>query len=74
MHTAETPRGSVSARTQVLNSAVKPVLIGGARMRPADVQAGFKAVADASKYAVAVMPDAKGFFPDTHPHMMGAYW
>lgn len=58
----------------MLNPATKPVLLAGARLRPADARAAFLQLADASHYAVAVMPDAKGFVPDTYPRMMGTYW
>ena len=26
------------------------------------------------QYAVAQLPDAKGMFPENHPHFMGTYW
>jgi pyruvate decarboxylase/indolepyruvate decarboxylase len=34
----------------------------------------FRDVAEALGCAVAVMPDAKGFFPEDHPQYIGIYW
>ena len=34
----------------------------------------FIKLADASDYAVASMPNAKGFFPADHPNYLGTYW
>lgn len=31
-------------------------------------------LADAAGCAVAVMPDAKGMFPEDHPNFVGTYW
>ena len=28
----------------------------------------------AAEYPVAVMPNAKSFFPETHPRFIGTYW
>ena len=35
---------------------------------------GFRKFVEASGYAVAMMPNAKGFFPETHPNFMGIFW
>ena len=34
----------------------------------------FLKLADASKYPVCVLPDAKGMVPETYPRFMGLYW
>lgn len=65
---------AVEKAAQLLNSAVKPVLVGGKKLRPAGAQAAFLDLADACGYAVAVTPSAKGLFPETHPHFIGTYW
>jgi TPP-dependent 2-oxoacid decarboxylase len=57
-----------------LNDAVKPVLLAGARLRAFGARAPFGAVAEAGDFAVATMPDAKGFFPEQHPNYIGTYW
>jgi pyruvate decarboxylase len=57
-----------------LNDAVKPVLLGGARLRAFGGRDAFRAVAEAGHYAVATMPDAKSFFPEQHPNYIGTYW
>ncbi len=58
----------------MLNAAVKPVAVGGAKLRMAGALEGFRQFVEASGYAVAMMPNAKGFFPETHPNFMGIFW
>lgn len=53
----------MAAAAAFLNKAVKPVLVGGVKMRAAHALAQFKELADASRFAVAVMPNAKGWAP-----------
>lgn len=43
-------------------------------MRVAKACDAFVELADASGYAVAVMPSAKGMVPEHHPHFIGTYW
>lgn len=43
-----------------LDKAVKPVLVGGVKLRAAHAHAQFLELADASRYPVALMPNAKG--------------
>lgn len=59
---------------EILNTAVKPVLIAGPNLRIAKAIDAFEALATASGYAVAVMPSGKGHFRETHPHFVGTYW
>ena len=59
---------------EFLNAAVKPVLVGGPKLRVAKAKSTFVELADASGYAVAVMPAAKGQVPEIHPHFIGTYW
>ncbi|XP_022144022.1 pyruvate decarboxylase 1-like [Momordica charantia] len=65
---------AVAQAAELLNSAVKPVMVGGRKLRPAGAGAAFLDLADACGYAVAVTPSAKGLFPETHPHFIGTYW
>lgn len=65
---------AVEATLQVLNKAVKPVLVGGPKIRVAKAGDAFVELADTSGYAVAVMPSAKGLVPEHHPHFIGTYW
>jgi pyruvate decarboxylase len=59
---------------EILNTAVKPVLIAGPNLRFAKAIDAFEALATASGYAVAIMPSGKGHFRETHPHFVGTYW
>uniref|UniRef100_A0A383VUS6 pyruvate decarboxylase n=1 Tax=Tetradesmus obliquus TaxID=3088 RepID=A0A383VUS6_TETOB len=65
---------AVEASNKVLAAAVKPVLLGGPRLRAGSRQAAFLALADALGCAVAVTADAKGMFPEDHPNYIGHYW
>lgn len=58
---------AVKAAAEVLNKAVKPVLVGGVKMRwPGKAQDAFINLAEAGHYPVAMQPSAKGFFPESH--------
>ncbi|WP_269542752.1 thiamine pyrophosphate-dependent enzyme [Cerasicoccus fimbriatus] len=65
---------AVEHAAAMLNTAVKPVLVGGVKLRPWDADMEFKKLAEASGYAVAMMPNAKGFFSENHPQYIGTYW
>ncbi|KAI6698491.1 hypothetical protein NL676_018610 [Syzygium grande] len=65
---------AVEAAAEFLNKAVKPVMVGGPKLRVAKACDAFVKLADASGYAVAVMPSAKGLVPEHHPHFIGTYW
>nr|GMC81799.1 pyruvate decarboxylase 1-like [Ipomoea batatas]GMC85880.1 pyruvate decarboxylase 1-like [Ipomoea batatas]GMC90116.1 pyruvate decarboxylase 1-like [Ipomoea batatas] len=65
---------AVEAAAEFLNKAVKPVMVGGPKMRVAKACKSFVELADACGYAVAVMPSAKGLVPEHHPHFIGTYW
>ncbi|MCW8397287.1 thiamine pyrophosphate-binding protein [Legionella sp. PATHC038] len=57
-----------------LNSAVKPVLIAGSKSRPCEATAMIEALSHSCGYALAAMPDAKGFVSEQHPNYIGIYW
>ncbi|GKB45235.1 pyruvate decarboxylase 2 [Tanacetum coccineum] len=65
---------AVEAAAEFLNKAVKPVIVGGPKLRTAHACQEFLELVDASGYALAVTPTAKGLVPECHPHFMGTYW
>ncbi|XP_073137035.1 pyruvate decarboxylase 1 [Henckelia pumila] len=65
---------AVEAAVEFLNKAVKPVMVGGPKLRVAKAANAFTELADACGYALAVMPAAKGLVPENHPHFIGMYW
>ncbi len=65
---------AVEHAAAMLNAAVKPVAVGGSKLRMAGALKAFREFVEASGYAAAVMPNAKGFFPETHPNFIGIYW
>ena len=65
---------AVAHAAEFLNAATKPVLVAGPRIRSWGAMGAFRVLADASGYAVACMPNAKGFFPENHKHFIGTYW
>ena len=58
----------------MLNAALKPVLVGGSRLRAWNAIEAFAQLADAAGYAVAGMPDAKGFVSEQQPGYIGTFW
>ena len=60
--------------SNMYNNAVKPVLVAGAKLRPCEAEDEFLKLANATGCAVAVMPNAKGMFPEDHPNFIGTYW
>ncbi|KAL0719784.1 hypothetical protein Bca4012_069108 [Brassica carinata] len=65
---------AVKATVEFLNKAVKPVLVGGPKMRMAKASNALVELADASGYPLAVMPSAKSLVPEDHPRFIGTYW
>lgn len=57
-----------------LNAATRPVLIAGSLVRAANAEAELRALAQASGYGTAIMPDAKSFLAEESPAFMGLYW
>lgn len=75
--TASDPKSLAAAvehAAELLNSASKPVLVAGVKLRCAGAGDAFRAVADAAGCAVAVMPNAKGLFDEQHEGYSGIYW
>ncbi|KAG9151198.1 hypothetical protein Leryth_002753 [Lithospermum erythrorhizon] len=67
-------KAAVEAAVTFLNKGVKPVLIGGPKLRVSKASPAFTELADACGYPVAVMPSAKGMVPENHPNFIGTYW
>ncbi|BAT97418.1 Pyruvate decarboxylase [Vigna angularis] len=65
---------AVEAAAAFLNKAVKPVMVGGPKLRVAKACEAFVELADASGYPFAVMPSAKGLVPEYHQHFIGTFW
>jgi TPP-dependent 2-oxoacid decarboxylase len=65
---------AVAHAGEMLDSAKRPVMVAGSKIRRPGASEGFLALADASGYAVAVAPGGKGMFPETHPGFVGLYW
>ncbi|KAK6917660.1 Thiamine pyrophosphate enzyme, N-terminal TPP-binding domain, partial [Dillenia turbinata] len=65
---------AVDAAAEFLNKAVKPVIVGGPKLRVAKAQKAFVELADACGFPMAVMPSGKGLVPEHHPHFIGTYW
>lgn len=53
---------------------MKPVIVGGPKLRVAKAQQAFVDLADACGYPIAIMPSSKGLVPEHHPHFIGTYW
>ncbi len=65
---------AVDVASKLINGAQKPVLLAGSRLRPYGAVDAFRELAEALGCSVAVMPDAKGFFPEEHLQFVGVYW
>ncbi|XP_076901487.1 pyruvate decarboxylase 2-like [Bidens hawaiensis] len=65
---------AVEAAAEFLNKAIKPVMVGGPKLRVSRASDAFVDLADASGYALAVTPAGKGLVPEHHPHFIGTYW
>lgn len=65
---------AVESTATILNSAPKPILVAGVKLRPWEAFDSFKTLAEKSGYAVATMPNAKWYFPEDHPNYIGTYW
>ncbi|KAF5833068.1 thiamine diphosphate-binding protein [Dunaliella salina] len=67
-------QAAVDAVGEVLDKAVKPVLLAGPRLRHGCERDAFLELAQSSKYAVAIQPDAKGMVPEDLEGFIGLYW
>ncbi|CAN4084144.1 unnamed protein product [Withania somnifera] len=65
---------AVEAAAEFLNKSVKPVIVGGPKVRVAKAQKAFVELAESCCYPMAVMPSGKGLVPEHHPSFIGTYW
>lgn len=65
---------AINDAAQRLNNAVKPVLVAGSKARHCEATQMIEALSASCGYALAAMPDAKGFVSEQHPHYIGIYW
>jgi pyruvate decarboxylase len=65
---------AVARATDLIAQAKKPILLAGVHLRAYGAIDAFRELAEALGCAVAVMPNAKGFFPEDHPQYAGIYW
>jgi pyruvate decarboxylase len=65
---------AVDKAGNLLDGARRPVLLAGGKLRAYNATNAFRELAEALGCGVAVMPDAKGFFPEEHPQFIGVYW
>lgn len=65
---------AVAHAAELLNGAIKPVLVAGVKLRPGRALTAFQDLVQSSGYGVASMPNAKGFFSEQHAQYMGIYW
>src|SRR5262249_48077422 len=64
---------AVDAATAFLAKSVRPVLLAGSKLRAHGGVNSFRDLAEAVGCAVAVMGNAKGFFPEEHEQFMGTF-
>ncbi|GGI85967.1 thiamine pyrophosphate-binding protein [Legionella impletisoli] len=67
-------KAAVKAAAEKLNQATKPLIIVGSKARPCHALEKISELSKASRYAVAAMPDAKGFISEQHENYIGIYW
>jgi pyruvate decarboxylase len=65
---------AVEATVEFLGKSVKPVLVGGPKIRVAKAGNAFVELAEACGYPVAVMPSGKGLVPEHLSRFIGTYW
>ena len=65
---------AVGRASDLLGNSKKPILLAGVHLRAYGAIDAFRELAEALGCAVAVMPNAKGFFPEDHPQYVGIYW
>jgi len=65
---------AVTAVGNLWNAATKPVIVAGNKLRLGSAIENFLSFANAAGAAVAVMPNAKSFFPEDHENFIGTYW
>jgi hypothetical protein len=65
---------AVETALELLGKAVKPVLVGGVKLRAAHRREAFERLAERSGFATAIMPNAKGMVSEKLERFLGVYW
>ena len=65
---------AVDRTAELLSGAAKAVLVAGGKLKHCGAVDAFMDLVDASKFAAASMPVAKGVIPESHPNYIGTYW
>ena len=65
---------AVETALELLSSAVKPVLVGGVKIRTWPRREAFERLAKKSAFATAIMPNAKGMVSEKLERFLGIYW
>jgi len=65
---------SVNAIVEFWNTAVKPVIVGGVKLRKCGARDAFIKFIEKARSVVAVMPNAKGMVNEEHEQFIGTYW
>ncbi|KAJ5496225.1 hypothetical protein N7463_008212 [Penicillium fimorum] len=65
---------AVHQAARFLSQKLKVTILVGPKVRSAKAEDAVVQLADALGCAVVVMPNAKSFFPETHPQYAGVYW
>ena len=59
---------------ELLSKAAKPVMVAGTKLRSTGAVDAFTDLVNASDYAFASMPGAKGLISEAHSNYIGTYW
>lgn len=65
---------AVETALELLSGAVKPVLVGGVKLRVSHRREAFERLAEKSGFATAIMPNAKGMVSEKLERFLGIYW
>ena len=65
---------AVETALELLSKAVKPVLVGGVKLRAQHRREAFERLAEKSGFATAIMPNAKGMVSEKLERFLGIYW
>eukprot|EP00741_Cyanophora_paradoxa_P005939 tig00000949_g5757.t1 len=65
---------ALEAACKIWNAAAKPVFVVGSKVRPASAFDACVKFATKAGCGTAIMPNAKGMFPESHASFMGTYW
>ncbi len=67
-------KAAIEDASKKLNNAIKPVLVAGSKARHCEALKMIEDLSLSCGYALAAMPDAKGFVSEQHPNYIGVYW